>query len=84
MATPTWERRIRLISKEHQTWSRLLLLSESGSHGNGRCVGNTAEGGRACGDVMRALPLLTGCASRLENIGGVVEEDSSVAQVPML
>lgn len=64
-----------------QTWSWLLLLGQSGCHGNGCSIGNAGERrGPRC-NFGRALPLSVRCTFRLEDIRGIFEESPTVREV---
>lgn len=67
-----------------QTWSWLLLLGQSGCHGNSCSIGNAGERrGPRC-NFGRALPLSVRRSFWLKDIRGIFEESPTVRQVLVL
>ena len=60
------------------------MLRQCGSHGNGRGIGDAAEGGRAGGDARGAQILLGGGTLGLKHVSGVFQKGPPVVQVLVL
>lgn len=67
-----------------QTWSWLLLLGQSGCHGNGCSIGNAGERRGPRRNFGRALPLSARRTFGLKDVRGIFEESPTVREVLVL